>query len=341
MEEQHMDNTPGETGQNRNLRINKNNSHEANSASASNFIPFADSGDVIDVMVVYTLEAMCDEALGVYSCDDSETNRAPIEALIQFAVDNNNIALEESQTQTQISLVHTYLEPDYIEPSSQSDALYELYYTNDGYMDNVHTIRSQYKADFVALILNSGSGIGFVNSYFDTAFSTTNKDYITGHTFAHELGHNLGCYHDRNNSGTQAPYAHGYQNVPASIRSILAYGCSSSYCQRVLRYSSPDITYEGNTIGTSTENCALKIRERRVEVANFFEGGSGTDVCEPITNKRMCNKTEGCGYNVFESLCKPALSTYDCSDWDGKKRKCKKNGCKWNKNTGVCKGRWD
>jgi hypothetical protein len=68
--------------------------------------------------------------------------------------------------------------------------------------------------------------------------------------------------------------------------------------------------------------------------------GSG-DTCSQITEKRECNKTEGCGYNSFDNVCKAALSTEECSAFDGKRRKCKKNGCKWRKNTSTCKGRWD
>ena len=68
---------------------------------------------------------------------------------------------------------------------------------------------------------------------------------------------------------------------------------------------------------------------------------SSGDSCASIADKATCNKTSGCGYNAFESLCKTALTTSECSAFDGKKRKCKKNGCKWRRNTKTCKGRWD
>jgi trypsin len=63
--------------------------------------------------------------------------------------------------------------------------------------------------------------------------------------------------------------------------------------------------------------------------------------CSGITDKQTCNKTPGCGFNVFDNECRTALSTSECSAFDGKRRKCKKNGCKWRKNTSTCIGRWD
>ena len=58
--------------------------------------------------------------------------------------------------------------------------------------------------------------------------------------------------------------------------------------------------------------------------------------CSGITVKKTCNKTNGCGFNVFDNECRIAFTTSD-----GKKRKCKKNGCKYKKNPQTCVGRWD
>jgi len=63
--------------------------------------------------------------------------------------------------------------------------------------------------------------------------------------------------------------------------------------------------------------------------------------CSGITVKKTCNKTNGCGFNVFDNECRTALTTSECSAFDGKKGKCKKNGCKYKKNPQTCVGRWD
>ena len=81
-----------------------------------------------------------------------------------------------------------------------------------------------------------------------------------------------------------------------------------------------------------------KHNNMKASVAKSPNAGSK---CSDITEKQTCNKTPGCGLNVFDSKCKTALSTSECSKYDGKRRKCKKNGCKWRKNTKTCIGRWD
>ena len=128
----------------------------------------------------------------------------------------------------------------------------------------------------MALILANGSGVGYVNAGDSYMFSTTNWSYIPGHTFAHELGHNWGCYHNRASSNTQAAYAHGWQDPGKTFRTILSYPCSGANCPRVNWYSSSDnsIQYNGKNIGDSSNDCSRKIRERRQTVANFREGGS-------------------------------------------------------------------
>ena len=63
--------------------------------------------------------------------------------------------------------------------------------------------------------------------------------------------------------------------------------------------------------------------------------------CSSITDKKQCNRTNGCSFFRKDEECRVALTTDECSSFDGKAQKCKKNGCKWNKTTKICKGRWD
>jgi len=120
-----------------------------------------DSGDVVDVMVAYTREAMCDETgfPNSNTCAVTDANKAPIEELIQLAVNNNNIGHAASNTGLQLELVHVYLEDGYDEPSSQSNILNDLTNAGDGKLENAHTLRDHYNADLVAIITNVGSGV--------------------------------------------------------------------------------------------------------------------------------------------------------------------------------------
>jgi hypothetical protein len=255
----------------------------ADKEDANNIVSRADSGDSVDLMVVYTMNAMCLQAGLSSPCTNNAANRLPIENLIQLAVNNNNAAHTNSATGVQMNLVHTYLAADYTEPGDTLTALYDLTYTSSqGYpaLDEVHSLRDTYGADMVMLMGSIGTGVAWVESSSSSAFSYMNRSNVSYHTMAHELGHNWGCYHNRDNSSTQVDYAHGYQDPGGAFRSILSYNCPGG-CTRVNWYSSPDVTYNGATIGTSTEDCARKIQERRVTVANFRQHVEGPTPTPP------------------------------------------------------------
>jgi len=240
----------------------------------SDYAPRDDPG-VIDVMVVYTEEAMCEAAGVALSSCNQASHKSTIEGQINLAVANNNVGLANSNTGTSLNLVHQDM-VDYTESGDLSTDLDRFRTDGDGHMDTVHTHRDTHKADIVALITANGSGIGYVGASKANMFSITNWGYIPGHTFAHELGHNWGCYHNRANSNTQVNYAHGYQSPDETFRTILAYNCANSYCPRVNWYSSSDtsITYQNKAIGDNVNDCARKIRERRQTVTDFYEGGN-------------------------------------------------------------------
>ncbi|MEM4217365.1 MAG: M12 family metallo-peptidase [Candidatus Methanomethylicaceae archaeon] len=95
-------------------------------------------------------------------------------------------------------------------------------------------------------------------------------------TFAHELGHNLGCHHDVKNvspSGEEPlfPYAHGYCGD--------SYGTVMSYCYPRIPYYSENRVVEGKVIGDLESENAKVIRwtapylsavRERVNVDQFF-----------------------------------------------------------------------
>ena len=49
-------------------------------------------------------------------------------------------------------------------------------------------------------------------------FSLADPNCFYQFTHTHELGHNLGCYHDRDNSNTETTYAHAYRYCTGADR---------------------------------------------------------------------------------------------------------------------------
>jgi hypothetical protein len=230
-----------------------------------------DTGTTIDVMVVYTPAART--AVG---------GTTAMNALINLAVDESNVAYRESRINPRLRLVHR-AEVSYTESADFSTDLNRLTSPTDGFMDNVQSLRNTYGADMVSLWINNSAscGIGWLmtslsSSFESRAFSVVHHDCATGYySFAHELGHNMGCHHDRANANSVPlyPYAYGWRfigNSGAEWRTIMAYAPGT----RIQRFSNPDVLYDGQPTGrpvgyADQANNALCINNVAYTVANF------------------------------------------------------------------------
>lgn len=148
---------------------------------------------------------------------------------------------------------------EYTESGTYLDNLFRLQDPNDGFMDELHVLRDVAGADLVALISNVTDVCGVAWLFGDDpayGFSMTSV-YCSSLTFAHELGHNFGCCHDRDNSGGGCftPAAYGYRyygNSGTQWRTIMAYAPGT----RIGYFSNPNISFDGQPTGTATENNA-------------------------------------------------------------------------------------
>jgi len=193
----------------------------------------------VDVMVVYTQQA---RALA------GGTNA--IHAMVnQFMAGSNNY-LTNSVVATNLNLVYTG-EVAYTESGNANTDLIRLTNASDGFMDAVHGLRNTYGADLVCLLVSdfNACGIGWVSSSQSTAFSVVDLD-CGAPTFAHELGHNFGCAHDRANAGVPGryPYSYGHRfnGVTGALwRTIMSYTPGT----RIGYFSNPNVFFDGVPTG--------------------------------------------------------------------------------------------
>lgn len=207
----------------------------------------ATTNTVVDVLVVYTSTARTKQG---------GTNA--MNALIAMGVDLANQAYTNSNIAMRLRLVRT-AEIAYAETGDISTDLSRLQRTNDGFMDTVHQLRDQSKADLVALIVDNGGaycGIAYVMangpraSFAPYAFSVTDRDCVSNSTLTHEMGHNMGDAHDRASGGTGVyPYSYGYRDTIGKFRTIMAYPCPNVSCPRVKYFSNPRILINGRPAG--------------------------------------------------------------------------------------------
>ncbi|MCB9846065.1 MAG: right-handed parallel beta-helix repeat-containing protein [Phycisphaeraceae bacterium] len=185
--------------------------------------PCLDDPSFVDVLVVYTGAAR-----------DAAGGAAALEARVQNAFDSANAAYVASGIDDLSCVRVGFEEIEYDESAPEwIDHLIRLTEPGDGYMDDVHAMRDAARADTVMLIVDDARFTGGTAwwAIWDEAlaFSTLNWRAMGGgsNTWAHELGHNLGCAHDRENDAS-APlfYAWGYKysHAGAQYGTIMSIG---------------------------------------------------------------------------------------------------------------------
>ncbi|MEY4102903.1 MAG: hypothetical protein RL461_105, partial [Planctomycetota bacterium] len=204
-------------------------------------------GDRVDVLILTTPAART-QAGG--------TNQ--LNALCDLAVASSNTAYINSGLAARLRNV-LRMEIAYTEQDFGSD-LSSLAAQGDGILDEVHDLRNACGADLVAMIRTSGEycGIGYLMPYNDagasgTGFSVTAQSCLASQTFAHELGHNMGCCHASGDgggctSGGIFPYSVGWRFAGTNgttYRTVMAYQPGS----RIDHFSNPNVSFQGAPTG--------------------------------------------------------------------------------------------
>ncbi len=173
-----------------------------------------------DVLAVYTPAAK-------FAADPNAMGDPTyIESIINTAKSQANIVYYNSSVPVRIGNIYKE-EISYTEVSQEID-VNRLAGTSDGYMDNVHSMRTNYGADVVVLFEVGGTAAGrakgiWVNAA--NAFAVV-KYYsaITRYTFVHEIGHLFGGEHEEefdNANSIPEIYNHGYTHVGPSFQTLM------------------------------------------------------------------------------------------------------------------------
>jgi metallopeptidase family M12-like protein len=225
---------------------------------------------------------------------------ASVQSAIDLAIATMNTDLARSAIPVKVVLagaVSVAYTQDGTDSSSVAvdKALTRIASATDGVLDSIHVTRGHTSADLVCFLINAvdstNSGVGYVlrnpgDAFNPTyGFSVITYGYLnSARTFSHEIGHNFGCNHDRENaygvegqtpSGTYA-YSYGYRfygKDGVQYRTIMSYPpgtLTAYYSNPNLAAASPISKAVGVPTGASGQAYnALTITQNAAEVANF------------------------------------------------------------------------
>jgi len=232
----------------------------------------------VDVMVVYTPNAK----------DWASDNEGSIDNVIDQAMYTGNEVLENSKTYLDINLVHS-AEVDYEEADDGQDSrtdLERLTDTDDGHMEEVHDWRDEYNADLVALFaeVHDVGGIAWLlrveSGWPSYGFSLTRVQQASdSYTHIHELGHNMGLHHHKEQNQREGPglydYSAGWRDPEKEICTVMTYEDGDYFddgkdTYRIPFFSNPNIEYEGVPIGDPDDaDNARTVREMKHEISDY------------------------------------------------------------------------
>lgn len=312
---------------------------------SENRFPDSNESQIIDLMVVYE-STVKNQAGGTEK----------INAVIAQAVEDTNICFSNSLIPLRVRLVHA--REVYYTLQSYNKDLDRLSIPNDGYMDTAYIYRDMYGADIVSMlssIVGSTGGLGDTLRNSDMAMSA-DEIYKFGfninlwselgapeYTLAHEIGHALGCVHNREaevgNNDMLFPYAFGKRwfSEGQGVRTVMAYDDDyvDTYPTTVPYFSNPSVSYFSYPTGNAhSEDNAQVIRRassfvsslRPVKVQGIhpsqFDLVLEDGVLSKMSLKLMMNPESK--REVFVSLSdsekislnSPPLVLFDSSNWN-------------------------
>ncbi len=238
------------------------------------------NNEVITLLIVYTPKA----------AEWSRLNETNINTTIDLLMAKSQLVLDNSNVGITLRLVHS-AQVDYTELHSNED-LFNLKLKDDGFMDSVHDLRSQFSADLVVLLEETEftGGVGYLMSSAsgnaDLGFSLTRVQQASNsYTIIHEIGHNMGLGHHKLQNYQNGPglfsFSSGWRWAGQDGKkycTVMTYDGASYFAdgiasKKIAYFSNPEIQSDGVSIG-DYENAdnARTLRETKNVIAAYSTG---------------------------------------------------------------------
>jgi len=265
--------------------------------------------EIVDVMIVYTPNAR----------NWASRNEGSINNVINEATGTTNTILSNSNTDVRLNTIYTS-EVDYSETGDDLGTdLSRLRDQNDGYMEEIHDWRDYYGADLVSLMVERDQdsdwrGVAYAPREEhqlnpNNGFSVVSvQESSSTDLFAHEIGHNFGAGHAKDQDDYPGPqlydYSAGWRWITGTwpgrrrYRTVMAYNTYDwgffDY-EPVPYFSNPNIRHSDNDepMGCPDDgDNARTIRETRSELADYQEPTPQIDIISPTGGEEWYEGSE-------------------------------------------------
>lgn len=277
----------------------------------------------IDVMAVYTPAAQA----------WADLHGGGMHNVTAVSMANTQLVLDNSQALINLALVYSSV-VDYEETGNSQIDLWRLIaspwynpfgysvwggYGIPGYMDEVHYLRNEYYADLCVLFTHTNDFGGMARQLTNRhgqpkhAFSIVRVQQAAhSYTQAHEMGHNLGCHHHKEQNSWPGPtnwsnwhgnrFSAGWRWQSDDGRyycSVMSYASGSFFNDginhtRIPMFSSPDIDYLGTPAGNALDGDNLRtINKTKHIISNYRVPGMAIVSTKHVTDVELFSAVSG------------------------------------------------
>ena len=256
----------------------------------------------IDILIVYTAAAET----------WASQNEGSIQLLISEMMNISQNSMDNSEAGIDLRVVHAH-KTTYEETGSDSQTdlfrlttspTFNLGNEYQGYMENVHTLRNQYGADLVS-ILTTNTDVGGLAFLLNNAtgipqlgFSLNRVQQMTSSTtFVHEIGHNMGNAHSRNQRRNAAglfgglfDFSTGWRftgSSGTSFATVMTYNeaPNQSFSAGIQHFSNPEVSFDGRLTGSYSGGNAPADNVRSMKYTrNLVASYRPTQVDRPVAS---------------------------------------------------------
>jgi hypothetical protein len=240
----------------------------------------AETQVTIDLMVVYTPAAR----------QWADRDATSITHVINQAIAKGQLVLDNSEVGISLNLVHT-AEIDYTESGNTSEDL--RYITRDS--TEVRSLRDAHGADLVGLfarVEDAGGWAWILNSESgkpDYGFHVVRVQQAhTGYSHIHEIGHNMGAHHHKDQTEQPGPglysYSAGWRWTDGDGQrycSVMTYENSRYFSDgrthtRVPYFANPNVSYNGFKAGHAADGDNARTLVNTKEIISAYRGCSAS-----------------------------------------------------------------